>query len=172
MLSRDNITLTRSTYAAFALSNSACQGIASAWMGAFFESVGDKEPNRPEIHLDAHFTVKSIYAEYICSVDRIMAIEAPTRLRSYLSISMFNDIWTLVYPHVKLRMFKQVLLLFKPFLLLLPSSVVSRVLAMFVGQQQVYNLRRALRIALHLHDGVPACASHETARISQVNVQW
>ena len=58
LLKDNGIEITPENYAALVLSNSACQGIENAWMKSFFDIVGDKEPNRKEIHLDAHFQLK------------------------------------------------------------------------------------------------------------------
>ena len=57
------VNLTSRQLAALRIPNTEASLNCYAWMNTFFDTVGDKEPDRLEIHLDAQ-PVRSIHMEY------------------------------------------------------------------------------------------------------------
>ncbi len=57
------ISLSQSQLSVMKVPNTEASLSCMAWMHEFFNAIGDKEPDRPEIHLDAQ-PVKQFYYEY------------------------------------------------------------------------------------------------------------
>ncbi len=70
-----------------------------SWLQSFFQAVGDKEPNRDEIHLEPT-DIKSVHAEYRQAV-------ADTG-EEVLAYTTFLNLWVTCFPHVRIREFKAV----------------------------------------------------------------
>lgn len=122
LLAANGKKITRGTALALAMTDSPVSCVAKAWMTSFFELVGDKEPNRDEIHLDSFHTIHSIYDEYVGSVNELFTeVE-----KSFLSFTAFNNLWKLAFPYVKLRVYKQVLpiIMLYVFKVILMSSMI------------------------------------------------
>lgn len=73
---------------------------AAAWLDAFFDLVGDKIPNSNEIHLETQDKFE-IWAEYVWDMFHLCEDQA-------LCYSNFLKLWDLVFPHVKIRVYKAV----------------------------------------------------------------
>lgn len=117
LLEENGRTLTKESALALKMADSPVLGLAQAWMSSFFDLVGDKAPNREEIHLDSFHTVHSIYSEYVASVNELfpdMFVNENAHStsiivrKSFISFSAFNNLWRMAFSHVKLRVFKQV----------------------------------------------------------------
>ena len=74
--------------------------LAKAWMSVFFHMVGDQIPNSDEIHLETQEKLE-IWAEYVWDMFFLGEYEA-------LCYSKFLELWDLVFPHVKIRVYKAV----------------------------------------------------------------
>jgi hypothetical protein len=70
-----------------------------AWMQSFFDSVGDKQPNHNEIHLEPT-DIKTVHAEYHQVVGDCG--------EPVLEYQAFLRMWASCFPHVKIREFKAV----------------------------------------------------------------
>ena len=68
---------------------------ASAWMGVYFNLIGDKMPDKDQVHLPSWETQKDIHSRYAQDMkERGMSDE------DILGISMFYKIWTDHFPKV------------------------------------------------------------------------
>lgn len=74
--------------------------LCCSWMKYFFELMGDHMPNgKGEIHLEI-VTKREIYEEY--------CVDMMGTGNSYVSARVFKMLWRNVFPHVKIRRYKQV----------------------------------------------------------------
>jgi hypothetical protein len=74
--------------------------IAKSWLSVFFHMVGDQIPNSIEIHLETQEKIE-IWAEYVWDMYTLGEYEA-------LCYSKLLELWDLVFPHVKIRVYKAV----------------------------------------------------------------
>jgi hypothetical protein len=74
--------------------------LAKAWMSVFFQMVGDQIPNSNEIHLETQDKLE-IWAEYVWDMHFLGEYEA-------LCYTKFLELWDLVFPHVRIRVYKAV----------------------------------------------------------------
>jgi hypothetical protein len=93
------ITLSFTQMAAMQIPNTEASLSCFAWMHTFFDMVGDKEPDREEIHLDAQ-PIRAIHDEY---KDLMVSLSAP-----FLGYSNFINVWKSCFSHVKIREYKAV----------------------------------------------------------------
>jgi len=94
------LRLSRDQRAMIALPNTSESILCYCWMETFFKMIGDEIPNSSgEIHLEPMF-YKDVYSEYATDL-------AETGL-AVIGIKTFVGIWKSSFPHVKIRIFKQV----------------------------------------------------------------
>ena len=72
------------------------------WLQEYFDSCGDYEPNRKEIHLDP-ITKTELHKEYAFDMTRR---GTATIHRPIIAYSTFVKIWNDCFPHVKIRAYK------------------------------------------------------------------
>ena len=82
------------------MANGPMNHLARAWMSVFFAMVGDQIPNSNEIHLETQEKLE-IWAEYVWDMFHLFEDNA-------LCYSKFLDLWDTVFPHVKIRVYKDV----------------------------------------------------------------
>lgn len=75
--------------------------MARSWMANFFDTVGDKVPNRDEIHLEK-MDIKSIWAAMLTELD-VLGWDG-----GKVSYGSFLRLWKSQFPHVKVRKYKAV----------------------------------------------------------------
>jgi hypothetical protein len=99
----NSITLSNEQFAALKMPNTKLNLDLYGWMHAYFNLVGDQQPNRnDELHLEP-CTIKSIYEEYTIDMkliygDNVICMEKPS----------FGVFWRDYFPNVKIREFKAV----------------------------------------------------------------
>ena len=71
-------------------------------MEEVFDLIGDSMPNSNEIHLEADVLKKELYKEYQHHMINIY------NEFDYLSETVFYDLWSACFPHVKIRQYKAV----------------------------------------------------------------
>ncbi len=99
MAERLGVTLTTDQLASLVVPNTVPALTCFAWMKNFFDSVGDKQPNANEIHLEPT-DVKTVHDEYkICVEDAG---------ETALGYDSFLRMWDCCFPHVKIREYKAV----------------------------------------------------------------
>lgn len=75
--------------------------MARSWMANFFDTVGDKVPNRDEIHLEK-MDIKSIWAAMLTELD-VLGWDG-----GKVSYGSFLRLWKSQFAHVKVRKYKAV----------------------------------------------------------------
>lgn len=94
-----DIELTPLQIAALVVPNTVASLTCFAWMQAFFDAVGDQQPNHAEIHLEPT-DIKVVHSEYHQVIG-----DAGEPVLEYHS---FLNLWETCFPHVKIREFKAV----------------------------------------------------------------
>lgn len=99
LLKKRNRELTQKQQAMLRIPNSPSSFTCYTWMANHFDLVGDKMPNKNEIHLEP-IGIEEVFEEY---VEDMVAAKTPSiHLRSFYSM------WENCFPYVKIREFKAV----------------------------------------------------------------
>lgn len=76
---------------------------AFGWMDWYFNLVGDKQPNSVQIQLETQ-TIQGVYEEF---VEHENASKSP-QAKNVMCMQTFFKLWKLVFPHVRIREYKDV----------------------------------------------------------------